>query len=184
MDFIVSCRTAVCGHSFCYECVTESLIRKKECPHCRKDIRRWVLLKSEMIDKAVKMMVESKRQSGDDTDSQRWHDRMKNHKEWLGKHRVRDVKPGQKLDVLDTEHIWCVAEVELKITGEKREPLLYLHYDGWNRKYDEYLYMDSSRVAPSGVYTHRSDIPRYRMCQHQPNMMYANVVERGAPAAN
>ena len=43
--------------------------------------------------------------------------------------------------------------------------------------------MDSSRVAPSGVYTHRSDIPRYRMCQHQPNMMYANVVDR-MPNAN
>ena len=79
MDFIVNCRTAVCGHSFCQECITESLIRKKECPHCRKDIRRWVLLKSEMIDKAVKMMVDSKCQSGDKTDQQRWIERMKSH---------------------------------------------------------------------------------------------------------
>lgn len=67
--------------------------------------------------------------------------------------------------------------MEIKILAEDRKPLLYLHYDGWSRKYDEYLYMESSRVAPKGVYTSRNDIPRYRMCQHQPNMMYANVID-------
>jgi hypothetical protein len=29
--------------------------------------------------------------------------------------------------------------VELKIQAENREPLLLMHYDGWSRKYDEYL---------------------------------------------
>lgn len=57
MDYIISCRTAVCGHSFCEECINESLIRKKECPHCRKDIRKLVLQKSEIIDNAVKMFL-------------------------------------------------------------------------------------------------------------------------------
>ncbi len=32
MDFIISCRTSVCGHSFCEECINESLLRKRECP--------------------------------------------------------------------------------------------------------------------------------------------------------
>lgn len=58
-----------------------------------------------------------------------------------------------------------------------------MHYDGWSRKYDEYLYTDSSRLAPKGVYTSRNDIPRYRMCQHQPNMMYANVIDNARLAA-
>jgi hypothetical protein len=57
MDLIVSCRTAVCGHSFCEECITESLLRKRECPICRKDIRQWVLNKNEIIDTAVTLMV-------------------------------------------------------------------------------------------------------------------------------
>lgn len=164
MDFIINCRTAVCGHSFCEECIHESLIRKKECPHCRKDIRKWVQLKSEMIDKAVKMMVDSKSANGNEEEIERYNTRLQNHKNWLKKHTLCNARPGQKVDVLDTEHIWCTAEVEIKILAEDRKPLLYLHYDGWSRKYDEYLYMDSSRVAPVGVYTTRNDIPRYRMC--------------------
>ena len=57
MDFIVSCRTAICGHSFCEECISESLLRKRECPNCRKDIRKWVLQRSEQIDSAVKLVA-------------------------------------------------------------------------------------------------------------------------------
>lgn len=119
-----------------------------------------------MIDKAVKMMVESKCASQGDGEMKRYQERINNHSAWLDKHKVKDIKPGQKLDVLDTEHIWCVAEVEMRITAQNRQPLLYIHYDGWSRKYDEYLYLDSSRVAPLGFYSNRTDIPRYRMCQH------------------
>ena len=43
MDYVINCRTAVCGHSFCEICISESLIHRKECPNCRKDIRKWVL---------------------------------------------------------------------------------------------------------------------------------------------
>ena len=57
MDYIVSCRTAVCGHSFCEECITECLLRKRECPNCRFNIRKWVLSKSDQIDQAVKMVA-------------------------------------------------------------------------------------------------------------------------------
>lgn len=43
LDMIVCARTAVCGHSYCDECITESLLRSKHCPNCRKDIRKWSL---------------------------------------------------------------------------------------------------------------------------------------------
>ena len=129
MDYIVSCRTAICGHSFCEECINESLIRKKECPNCRKDIRKWVLSKSEIIDSAVKLMVESKRDNGDDEDLKRYQERNKNHDKWLLKHSVDNVKPGDKIDALDTEYIWCKAVVELKIQAKGRQPLLFLHYE-------------------------------------------------------
>lgn len=88
MDYIVSCRTAICGHSFCEECINESLIRKKECPNCRKDIRKWVLSKSQIIDSAVKLMVESKKDHGDAEDHNRYHERIKNHNKWLTKHEL------------------------------------------------------------------------------------------------
>lgn len=80
------------------------------------------------------------------------------------------------MDVRDTENIWCSATVELKILSAGRPPLLYIHYEGWNRKYDEYIYQNSHRLAPSGLYTSRTDIPRYYMCPHT-NMMYAHVLE-------
>ena len=60
LDFIVSCRTAVCGHSFCEECITECLLRRKECPGCRRDIRRWPIEKSTQVDEAVRIVCESK----------------------------------------------------------------------------------------------------------------------------
>jgi hypothetical protein len=80
--------------------------------------------------------------------------------------------------VRDTEFIWCKGTVELKITSSKHEPLLYIHYEGWNRKYDEYIYQNSKRVAPLGFFTSRTDIPRYYMCPHS-NMMFGHILENG-----
>ena len=87
--------------------------------------------------------------------------------------------------MLDTEHIWCNAVVELRIQAESRkQPLLLVHYDGWSRKYDEYLFAGSKRLAPLGLYTSRNDIPRYRMCYHNSQMNQAHVLEdaRAQPA--
>ena len=193
MDYIMSCRTAICGHSFCEVCISESLIHRKECPNCRKDIRKWVLSKSEIIDSSVKMMVKSK----GDEEVNRYQERSKSYNEWFEKQQLKNVKPGDKVDALDTEYIWCKAQVELKIRSKDREPLLYLHYDvshnnhnhlkfkifftfsqGWSRKYDEYMYMDSKRIAPVGLFTNRQDIPRYQSngASRQP-MNYAQVID-------
>ena len=38
-------------------------------------------------------------------------------------------KVGDKLDVRDTEYIWCQGMAELKITTASRPPLLYVHYE-------------------------------------------------------
>jgi hypothetical protein len=91
---------------------------------------------------------------------------MKKYKEWVNGHRLVHVKPGEKIDVNDTENIWCRATVELVVKTQNRQNLLYLHYEGWNRKYDEYIYQDSHRVAPLGFYSSRTDIPIYRMMQN------------------
>lgn len=96
------------------------------------------------------------------------------------------MKPGEKLDVLDTEHIWCTAIVELKIqASQQTTPLLLVHYDGWSRKYDEYLLLTSKRIAPNGLYTTRTDIPRYRMCNDNMPLNFAHVIynPRGDAAA-
>jgi hypothetical protein len=100
---------------------------------------------------------------------------------WLESHRIKSVKAGEKVDVLDTELIWCQAVVEMVIKTANRRDLLYLHYEGWNRKYDEYIYIDSHRLAPLGLYTSRTDIPKYRMSSNDLgggplSMMYAVVL--------
>ena len=92
---------------------------------------------------------------------------MVSYKGWTKKHILDTVKAGDKIDACDTEYIWCKAHVELVVKLKNRKDLLYLHYEGWNRKYDEYIYIDSHRVAPLGVYTSRSDIPIYRMLNNQ-----------------
>jgi hypothetical protein len=40
---------------------------------------------------------------------------MKKYRDWIAGHKVHSVKPGDKLDVNDTENIWCRATVELVI---------------------------------------------------------------------
>jgi len=77
--------------------------------------------------------------------------------------QLLSVKIGEKIDACDTEYIWCKATVELVVKTANRKDLLYIHYENWNRKYDEYVYIDSHRLAPLGVYTGRQDIPIYRM---------------------
>lgn len=159
------------------------MIRKRECPHCRKDIRAWCLTKSELIDRAVELMVRSKTTTtGDASQETRWSERLENNRRWVAKHEISSttLKAGSKLDVLDTEHIWCPALVELKITCSNGSPLILVHYEGWSRKYDEFLSLMSHRVAPIGTYTNRNDIPRYRMCLRPGSAVtYAHVLENG-----
>jgi len=38
-----------------------------------------------------------------------------------------------------------------------------VHYLGWNKKYDEIISINSSRIAPYGFYTKRTDIPKYQI---------------------
>jgi hypothetical protein len=40
---------------------------------------------------------------------------------------------------------------------------LLIHYQGWNKIYDEILELSSPRLAPLGYFTSREDIPRYAL---------------------
>ena len=50
-------------------------------------------------------MVEVKRDNGEDEDYRRRKDRLKQHAEWVEKHKITNIKPGDKIDALDTEYI-------------------------------------------------------------------------------
>lgn len=152
MDLIISCKTAVCGHSFCEECLSESLLRRRECPICRKDIRRQPIHSSLIVDQAVKLLIKVR---ANPEESERLTQRLEKLEKWAAQHQLKEcLKPGQRIDVLDTEHIWCSAVIELKVQADGcREPLLLVHYEGWTRKYDEWVMQDSKRLALSGFYT-------------------------------
>jgi hypothetical protein len=49
----------------------------------------------------------------------RLNDKIKNHDIWQEKHKLpASIKAGSKIDALDTEHIWCKATIELKISAQ------------------------------------------------------------------
>ena len=118
---IISCRIAICGHTFCHYCIAECLIRKKECPSCRKNIRKKPLKNFLVIDNTVKMIINQKLQSGNKDEYEKWQERTQKYHEWIDSHKVLSVSPGDKLDVCDTESIWCVAVVELVIHTPNRK---------------------------------------------------------------
>lgn len=47
------------------------------------------------------------------------------------------------------------------IESAKREPVLLIHYSGFDETKDEVLFRNSPRLAKFGFYTARSDIPAY-----------------------
>ncbi len=87
---------------------------------------------------------------------------------------LRDFEAGAVVDVRDSEMIWCEARVELKLSMSGNRTALYIHFLGWSRKYDEYVWADSHRIAPKGIYTKRTDIPRYHVCRVTGRVMLDN----------
>lgn len=90
--------------------------------------------------------------------------------------RIESAEVGDRIDVRDTEYIWCQGTVKIKIECPNREPLLVVHYEGWNKYYDEIIKQNSPRVAPHGTYTTRRDIPRYSLKNE--NSMVGVIVNR------
>ncbi len=82
-----------------------------------------------MIDSIVTMIIQNKKQSSQEDEYNKWIERLDNYKQWLHKHEVHELKAGQKIDVRDTEYVWCVGNVELKITSLTHAPLFYIHYE-------------------------------------------------------
>ena len=53
--------------------------------------------------------------------------------------RLEQVDVGSKIDVRDTEYIWCIGLVKIKIESAHKELLLVIHYEGWNKYFDEII---------------------------------------------
>jgi len=65
------------------------------------------------------------------------------------------------------------------IESIQREPILAIHYEGWNMWYDEFLPMSSPRLARLGFYTSRDDIPKYQMKMKDGSSYDGSINQRG-----
>lgn len=54
---------------------------------------------------------------------------------------------GSFLDVKDRTCVWLNGVVR-----DVADDAIYIHYLGWNKKYDEWIELDSQRLAPKGMY--------------------------------
>lgn len=61
---------------------------------------------------------------------------------------TRKLKLGQWIDVKDTIDQWLEAEVT-KVDGDR----IYVHYNGWGARWDEWIEQSSPRIAPFRTHT-------------------------------
>jgi hypothetical protein len=106
----------------------------------------------------------------------RWEGQKRDHKVWLDEKKIENLEPGMKVDIRDTEYIWCTGEVKIRIECANREPLVVVHYEGWNKYYDEIIKVNSPRLAPHRFYTSRDDLPKYAL--KGDNSMVGVIVNR------
>jgi hypothetical protein len=66
--------------------------------------------------------------------------------------------------------------VKIKIECANKDPLLVVHYEGWNKYYDEIIKQSSPRLAPLGTYSNRRDIPKYQLKSE--NSMVGIIINR------
>lgn len=77
------------------------------------------------------------------------------HNEWLSRRKVSSVEIEQKIDVLDTENIWCIGIVKQIHQDQVHGIIVKIHYQGWSEVYDEYICLNSPRLASLGFVTSR-----------------------------
>lgn len=80
------------------------------------------------------------------------------------------LREGEEIDVCDTEHVWCKAMIKKVFREDGRTNEVLVHYDQWNKIYDEVINVKSQRLAPVGFFSERKDIPRYKLSQHDDNI--------------
>lgn len=64
-----------------------------------------------------------------------------------------DLKVGQEVDIHDTTEKWCKGRVVEIVREAPNRYQALIHYDGWDSQYDEWVNLDSYRLAPLNHHT-------------------------------
>jgi hypothetical protein len=73
---------------------------------------------------------------------------------------LRDLRPGDAVDARDTVGEWIPARLR-----DRRDRLVFVHYEQWEAKWDEWLPIDSDRLAPAGSRTGPPHSARFHLKQ-------------------
>jgi hypothetical protein len=172
MDYFIQPKSGICGHNFCEQCFFESLLKFNFCPICKKSLKRNAKCFSSAFNNLIQKYINSL-----SLDSQKnYKKRIEKYKVWKKSQKVENLIIGDKLDVKDTENVWCVGEVKEIIKNGKNKDILFIHYIGWNNSFDEYIFQSSNRLAPFGLYTNRNDIPKYNFNDTTENRIFTYIV--------
>ncbi|CAD8063288.1 unnamed protein product [Paramecium sonneborni] len=155
-DYFQKFTITFCGHSFCYLCIFEHLLKSHKCPCCFATIKGLQFVYCKTIDNFIQSQVIISSQKHIDN----YYSRKQVLKEWKAKKKIYNFNIGDLIDVLDSEHIWCVGKI-LNIK-QKKENQILIHYQGYNKVYDEYISMQSPRLSTLGLFTNRKDILLYQ----------------------
>jgi hypothetical protein len=71
--------------------------------------------------------------------------------------RQRKFIKGQWVDVKDTIEQWLEAQII-----DVRENQVYIHYNGWGTRWDEWINIDSDRIRPFRFHTRQSTYSHYQ----------------------
>ncbi|CAD8050855.1 unnamed protein product [Paramecium primaurelia] len=148
-----------CGHSFCYYCIFEHLLKSHRCPCCQTTLKGLQFIYCNTIDQFIK-------NSNVLIKNSTIINKKKEFKEWKLKKKITNFNLGDTLDVLDTEHIWCVGQI-INIRNQKE---MLVHFQGWNKVYNEFIQISSPRLSPLGLFTNRSDILLYQPSLNENSM--------------
>eukprot|EP01017_Pseudomicrothorax_dubius_P031452 TRINITY_DN4017_c0_g1_i4.p1 TRINITY_DN4017_c0_g1~~TRINITY_DN4017_c0_g1_i4.p1 ORF type:complete len:279 (-),score=29.86 TRINITY_DN4017_c0_g1_i4:137-973(-) len=165
-EFMVSPTHTICGHTFCQTCLSEALIIREGCPICRAHLRAFEPAGNQMLAGIILEYVKTLSEDAQKT----YEGRQLAAKKAKEAAKVIDINENELIDVRDTEYIWCSAKVLRVERNGKHAPTVLVHYESWSKIYDEFICLNSSRIAKHGTYTGRRDIPRYDLPQHS----YAN----------
>lgn len=76
------------------------------------------------------------------------------YKKWISERNVSNFRTGLEIDVKDTEDIWCKGLIS-DFSSQNQSLIMKVHYDGWSNIYDEFIPINSERIATRGFYTSR-----------------------------
>ncbi|CAK75453.1 unnamed protein product (macronuclear) [Paramecium tetraurelia] len=155
-DYFQKFTLTFCGHSFCYLCIFEHLLKSHKCPSCFTTIKGLQFIYCKIIDGFIQSQVVSSQKN-----NALYLSRKKDLKAWKAKKKIQTFNVGDLVDILDTEHIWCVGKI-LNLRQKKKENYILVHYQGWNKIYDECISIHSQRLSPIGLFTNRKDILLYQ----------------------